>query len=175
MKKKTLFNFILAAIFAAIIAVLSQIAIPISEVPMTLQTFAVALAAYSLGTKFSALSVGVYLAIGAVGVPVFANFKGGLSCFAGPTGGFLIGFIFMAVLCSIAINIKNIVLKILVSAAGLIACHIFGVVWFMIALGRGLWDSFLIASAPYLIKDVVSLILAYFISISIRKGINKIN
>lgn len=175
MKKKRLFNFILAAMFAAVTAVLSQIAIPISEVPMTLQTFAIALCAYSLGLKYGTLSVGVYLAVGAVGVPVFANFKGGLSSFAGPTGGFLIGFIILVVLCALTLRYKNIAVKIILSIAGLIGCHLCGVIWFSIALARSLWESFLIASLPYMIKDIISIIIAYFLAISIRKAIAKIN
>ena len=86
-----------AGLFAAVIAVMAQISIPMPlGVPMTMQTFAITLAAVVLGSKLSAIATLVYLALGAVGVPVLANFSGGFDKFVGPTGGFLISFPLMA-------------------------------------------------------------------------------
>ncbi len=86
-----------AGLFAAVIAVMAQISIPMPlGVPMTMQTFAITLAAVVLGAKLSALSSLIYLILGAVGIPVLANFSGGLDKFVGPTGGFLISFPLMA-------------------------------------------------------------------------------
>ena len=89
-------SIILVGMFAAVLAVMSQIAIPMpSGVPMTLQTFAVALAGAVLGWKLGALSALVYLLLGAAGVPVFSGMSGGLGVLLGKTGGFIFGFIFM--------------------------------------------------------------------------------
>ena len=78
-----------AGLFAAVIAVMAQISIPMPlGVPMTMQTFAITLAAVVLGSKLSAIATLVYLLLGAVGVPVLANFSGGIDKFVGPTGGF---------------------------------------------------------------------------------------
>lgn len=94
--------------FAAVLAVMSQIAIPMpSGVPMTLQTFAVALAGAVLGWKLGALSALVYLLLGAAGVPVFSGMSGGLGVLLGKTGGFIFGFIFMALLCGLGAAQKN--------------------------------------------------------------------
>ena len=91
-KKMSAKDMAFTGMFAAVIAVLSQIAIPLpSGVPVTLQTFAVALAGYTLGMKLGGLSAIVYVLIGAVGVPVFSGFKGGLGSLTGPTGGFIWG------------------------------------------------------------------------------------
>lgn len=80
-------------LFAAVIAVMAQISIPMPlGVPMTMQTFAITLAAVVLGSKLSAMASLVYLILGAVGVPVLASFSGGIDKFVGPTGGFLISF-----------------------------------------------------------------------------------
>ena len=82
------------ALFTAVIAVMAQISIPMPlGVPMTMQTFAITLAAVVLGAKFSTLSTFIYLLLGAVGVPVLAGFSGGLDKFVGPTGGFLFSFL----------------------------------------------------------------------------------
>ena len=86
-----------AGLFAAVIAVMAQISIPMPlGVPMTMQTFAITLAAVVLGAKLSALSSLIYLILGAVGIPVLANFSGGFYKFVGPTGGFLISVPLMA-------------------------------------------------------------------------------
>ena len=89
---------IMAALFAGITAVCAQIAFPVpfSPVPFTGQTLAVALAATVLGAKYGVLSMILYILLGAVGVRVFAEFSGGLHVLAGPTGGFIFGFIIAA-------------------------------------------------------------------------------
>ena len=91
-----------AAVFAALLAVLSQIAIPMPwGIPFTLQTFAVALCGYVLGPAWAPVAVGVYLALGAVGLPVFSGFAGGAASLLNVTGGFLWGFLPMALLCGL--------------------------------------------------------------------------
>ena len=77
-----------AGLFAAVIAVMAQISIPMPMgVPMTMQTFAITLAAVVLGSKLSTISSLIYIIMGAVGLPVLANFSGGFDKFVGPTGG----------------------------------------------------------------------------------------
>ncbi|HJC25529.1 MAG TPA: biotin transporter BioY [Candidatus Eisenbergiella merdavium] len=88
---------IIIAMFAAVIAVLAQIAIPLpSGVPVTLQTFAVALTAVVLGARLGSLSTLIYILLGAAGAPVFTGFNGGLGAIVGKTGGFIWGFLFLA-------------------------------------------------------------------------------
>lgn len=157
------------AMFAAVIAVLSQLSIPLpSGVPITLQTFAVALVGVVLGWKYALASVGVYILLGAVGVPVFAGFVGGAQVLVGYTGGFVWGFLFMAALCGAGSVRKNKFFGFMVSMAGLAICHLFGVVQFMLVMRTGLAESFLIVSAPYLIKDIVSVILGFMVGLRIR-------
>lgn len=82
-----------AGTFTALIVVGAWISIPIGPVPFTLQVFFVFLAAYMLGKKYGTLSIATYVLLGAIGLPVFANFKGGAHVLIGPTGGYLFGFI----------------------------------------------------------------------------------
>ena len=85
------------AMFTAVLSVLSVLQIPMpSGVPLTLQTFAVALCGAVLGAWSGPASVALYVAVGAVGIPVFAGMKGGIAVLVGPTGGFLFGFLFLA-------------------------------------------------------------------------------
>jgi biotin transport system substrate-specific component len=163
-------NLILAALFAAVIACLSQISIPTpSGVPITLQTLAIALTGAVLGWKRGVVSVLVYIAVGAVGVPVFSSFGAGFGWLIGMTGGFIFGFIPMVILCGIAPTRK--IAGVLFSLLGLVLCHVFGVVQFALLTGRGLIESALAVSVPYLIKDIVSVAAALLIAVPIRRGL----
>lgn len=94
---------IYAALFTGLITVGAYIAVPLpfSPVPIVLQNFFVLLAGLLLPARWAAASVGLYLALGAVGLPVFAAARGGLAHFAGPTGGYLVGFLPAAVACAL--------------------------------------------------------------------------
>ena len=169
-------SIVLAGVFAAVTAVLSQISVPLpSGVPVTMQTFAVALAAYVLGTKLGTLSIAVYVLLGAVGVPVFAGFSGGLGSLVGMTGGFIWGFILMAACCGYAASLKNPAVIIAMSLVGLALCHLPGVIQFAVVTDRGFVESFLLVSVPYLIKDVVSVALAWAAAKALRKGLYAAN
>ena len=145
------------AIFSALISILSIIAIPTPwGVPFTLQTFAIAFAGFSLGKKYGTFSVLIYLLLGAIGLPVFAGLKGGLASFVSVTGGFLFGFIFLAFFS----GFKNIFFSII----GLFICHLLGVLQFSFLTKTPFLNSLLIVSLPYVIKDLISLFLAYYIS-----------
>ncbi|MDE5934006.1 MAG: biotin transporter BioY, partial [Lachnospiraceae bacterium] len=132
-KKITTKDIVGIGMFAAVLAVLSQISIPMpSGVPITLQTFAVALAGVVLAWKMGTASVLVYILLGAVGVPVFAGFSGGAQVLVNYTGGFIWGFIVMTLLCGIGVQMKNKIAGILLGIAGLAVCHLFGTVQFMV-------------------------------------------
>lgn len=155
--------------FAAVLAVLSQIAIPMpTGLPITLQTFAVALTGVVLSWRLGTASTLVYILLGAVGVPVFAEFSGGIQILLNYSGGFIWGFIMMALLCGIGTQMKNKIGGTLLGIAGLAVCHLFGVIQFMIVMKMGFLESFLMASAPYLIKDVISVILGFVVGSAIR-------
>lgn len=163
---------ILTGMFAAVLAVLSQLSVPMpSGVPVTLQTFAVALTAYVLGWKKGAAATAVYILLGAVGVPVFANFSGGFGVILGSTGGFIWGFLFMVVLAGAGMQQENRGLLILLGALGLAACHLLGTLQFMAVMHMGFGESFVLVSAPYLLKDAVSMIAAYFIALAVRRAL----
>ena len=99
MKKRTNVKFMaLSALFGALLCLCSWISIPAGAVSFTLQTFAVALALLTLGGKWGSCAVLVYLALGAVGLPVFSGFRGGIGTLLGPTGGYLFGFMLTSLL-----------------------------------------------------------------------------
>ena len=164
---------ILIGMCTAILSVLAQVSIPLpSGVPVTLQTFGVALIAYFLGTLNGTISTVIYILLGMMGVPVFTNFKGGISAILGKTGGFLIGFILMAFLCGLGQTLSsnmrnkhysNNTMKliatfsplILFSLLGLFCCHLLGILQFKLLTHMTFTASALCVSIPFLWKDII--------------------
>lgn len=154
------------ALFAVMMAVCSWLSIP-ATVPFTLQTFGVFLAVGVLGGKRGTLAVLVYLLLGAIGIPVFAGFQGGIGCIAGSTGGYIVGFLFSALVMwamEKLLGKKRWVLA-LSMILGLVVCYAFGTVWFMQVYARNTGEIGLLTALgwcvfPYIIPDVVKILLA---------------
>lgn len=158
---------ILYALFAALTAVLSQIAVPLpfTPVPVNLATLSVLLAGGILGAKGGAVSQTVYVLIGAVGVPVFSNFTGGFAKLAGPTGGYIAGYIAAAWLVGFLTSKrkKNLPNLILSMAAGILLCYMLGTAWFMILTKNTLLQSLTLCVIPFLIGDALKITAAGFL------------
>ena len=168
-RKSSIHDLVFIAVMAAVLAVLAQFSIPMpSGTPLTLQTFAVALCGSLLGVRKGVASVGVYLLLGAIGVPVFASFRGGLGVLFGITGGFLFGFLALAAACGWGRD-KKMLSSFLMGIVGLIVCHLAGVLWGSKISSTPLWPSFLMFSAPYLLKDALSIWLAMLLARRIVK------
>lgn len=159
-------DLVFTAMFAALIAVCSILSVPVGQVPVTLQTFAVCLAAAVLGWKRGTLSVLVYILLGAVGVPVFAGMSGGVGILAGPTGGYIIGFILTALLVGLAADrFGRKVLPLSVAMVlGVLACYALGTVWFIVVTGMGLGEALMLCVVPFLIPDGVKIALAVILA-----------
>lgn len=162
-----------AALFTAIIAIVSQIAVltPIG-VPFTFQTLAVALCGYVLGVKWGLASVTTYIMLGAVGTPVFSGFKGGIQVLFDVTGGFILGFLLLAGACGFAKGRNKAFGKIFFGILGLLLCHLWGVIQLSFVSKIGISEAFITASLPYIIKDLLSVLGAYFISNYIKRYIS---
>lgn len=159
------------AMFSALIAVCSIISIPIGEVPVTLQTFGVCLAAAMLGYRRGTLSVFIYILLGAVGVPVFAGMKGGFGVLAGPTGGYIIGFLLTALIIGVAADKwqRKALPLTLAMIAGVLACYTLGTAWFMIVTKMHLIESLLLCVVPFLLPDAVKIAAAVILSNRLSK------
>lgn len=168
-----IFNLTAAGMFTAVLAVCAWVSVP-SAVPFTLQTFAVFLAAGLLGAKYATLSVLCYIAIGAAGLPVFSGFGGGLGVLAGPTGGYIIGFVpavFVAGWLYDRLKKRGIILKTAAFACGLIICYAFGTAWFMLlhANGKGVAAALTVYVLPFIFPDAVKLFAAAAVCQSVGK------
>lgn len=166
-------DYVYIGLMAALTAVLSQIMLPMpSGVPVTLQTFAVALAGFTLGAKRGAAAVGVYLALGAVGVPVFTGMMGGFGKLFGVTGGFLFGFPVLAFFCGLASERKNKLASAFVSAPGLAVCHLMGTAYYAFIAKTGIAAAFIAVSLPYILKDIAFIAGAWAVSRSVKRALN---
>lgn len=169
------YDIVYIAVFAVIMAICSWISIP-AAVPFTLQTFGVFIAVGVLGGKRGSLAVLVFILLGAIGIPVFANFSGGIGVLAGPTGGYIIGFLFSALLMWAMEKLpgKKSVMQIVSMIVGLIVCYAFGTVWFVIVYGRmngpiGFTAALVSCVVPFIIPDIIKIALAYVLSRKLRK------
>lgn len=163
---------------AALIAVSSWISIPLPTVPITLQTMGVCLVASLLGLKRGTLSTLVYIILGAIGVPVFAGFSGGLGVLAGSTGGYIIGFIFTALIVGFASDkFKGKLVALIISMIiGILVCYVFGTAWFAVVYAKTSEPAALMTILgwcvfPFLLPDAVKLAVAAIISNRIKKYI----
>ncbi|MEG0829443.1 MAG: biotin transporter BioY [Anaerovoracaceae bacterium] len=154
---------LICALFAALTGVFSAISIPLpfTPIPVNLATLSVFLAGGLLGTKYGTISQTVYLALGAIGVPVFHSFTGGIGILVGPTGGYILGYVLAAYVIGL-ISSKNPKNKITVLAIamvfGIAACYALGTVWFMISTGTGLTASLISCVIPFLPGDGLKIV-----------------
>ena len=172
-KSKSTLKISLTALFAAFIAGGTFIAIPIGPVPITLQNFFVMLAGMILGPILCAASVTLYLLAGIIGAPVFAGFTGGITRLAGPTGGFLIGYLCMALTAGLIAGNplkKTITVRIITAAAaGLIVVYIPGLFWLKYSANLN-WTKTLAAGLiPFIAGDILKGIAAVLIVPKLRK------
>ena len=160
------------ALMAAVTSVMAQIAIPMpAGVPMTLQTFAVTLAGIVLGSKYGALSMLIYILMGAVGLPVFSSFSGGLGMLVGPTGGFLISFPIMAFIVGLGCSHikKNPILFWGFITIGTIVNYVFGTFVFCLSTGATPASGIAACVIPFIPTTVVKLVLAGILGRRLRQ------
>ncbi|NYJ33753.1 biotin transporter BioY [Nocardiopsis aegyptia] len=169
----------LIAVFAALIAALSvtvAIPIPFSPVPITLQTLGVMLAPSLLGWKRGTLAVATFLALGLAGLPLFAGGRGGVAVLAGPSAGFIVSWIFAALvigyLTDLMIRRRNynlwagIGINVL---GGIVVIYAIGVPWLAVALGDGVLAA-AYSMAVYLPGDLVKAVLTAAIAATVARA-----
>ena len=148
-----------------------SILLPFSPIPLSLGTLAIYFCAILLGMKQSIISVTLYLLLGLVGLPVFSGFTGGIGKLLGPTGGYLIGYLFLALICGLFVDKfpNQKLFYIIGMLLGTAACYLFGSLWLSYQAGISLSQAFLTAVLPFLPGDVIKLILAVLIGFQIRR------
>lgn len=176
-------NLVLCALFAAIICVIAPLSIPIAGmIPITLATFAVMLSGVLLGGRLGALSVAVYLIIGAVGVPVCAGYTPALPKLLGPTGGYLIGYLPLAFICGAICSqwgrnsrgVKKYAVMLTGMLAGNVVLYAFGTAWFCILNNGGVVYALSLCVVPFLPGDLIKIAAVMILAPQLERAIAKI-
>lgn len=147
------------ALMTAVICVIAPLQIPLGTIPVTLQTLVIALTGYMLGWRDALAATAAYLLLGAVGLPVFSGWTGGIGVVLGPTGGFLLGFPALTVACGWGKG-KSLAVQALLGAAGLIVMNALGAAWLMKAAGMSLQAALAAGVWPFLLKDGICILAA---------------
>lgn len=169
-------DIVFIGISAALIAVCSWISIPLPTVPITLQTMGVCLIAGLFGLKRGTLATAAYIALGAIGVPVFSGFTGGVGIILGQTGGYIIGFIFTALIVGLASDkFKGRLLPLILSMViGILVCYAFGTAWFAVVYAKSNEPASLLTILgwcvfPFLLPDAVKIAVAAVLANRLKK------
>lgn len=156
-----------AALFAALTAICAWISIPVADIGFTMQTFGVFLTLGVLGGKWGTVSILIYLLLGAVGMPVFSGFRGGMGMLLGVTGGYLWGFLFSGLTYWLLERFG----KLPAMIAAMAVCYLCGSLWFHIYAEGGIGLILLRCVVPFLIPDGLKILLAHSLSRRLRRHI----
>ena len=170
---------VLIAMMTAITCILAPLSIPIpvSPVPISLTNLVLLISVYILGWKDASISFIIYLLLGLAGLPVFSGFSGGLGKIAGPTGGYLAGFIFMTVIAGLAVDIfsgKRLP-AVIGMALGPAVAYAFGTAWLAIQMDLTFISALSIGVLPYLAGDTLKIILAVIAGPMLKKRLRPLN
>lgn len=173
-KKLTARDLTRISLFTALICVSSYIKIDLPSVPITAQSLAIMLAAGVLDTRQAVLSIFTYLLLGAVGVPVFSGGAAGLPIILGKTGGYLIGFLFGAIVISLLKGKKNSLIRLGFAniIGGIVVVDLLGAVWFSIVTGMSVLQSFIVGALVFIPGDLVKAVIAAVITVRINKQLS---
>ena len=161
------------ALMAALLCILSPISIPLpSPMPaITLAFVAVYLSAYITGPFVSCTAIFIYILLGCVGLPVFSKAQAGLSVLVGPTGGYIIGYFFLALFTGLAVQKyeKKIYLHVVGMVIGTLICYIFGTVWLGVSMNLTPKAAIAAGVAPFVVFDALKLAACVAIGYPIRR------
>lgn len=167
---------VLIALMTAITCILAPFSIPIpfSPVPISLTNLVLYISIFILGYKFATISYLVYLLLGIVGLPIFSGFTGGIGKAAGPTGGYLIGFIFLTLIAGLFLEKSHAhkVLTIVGMILGTVVTYLFGTAWLCMQLHLTFVQGLGIGVLPYLLGDAVKIIIAMILGPILLKRLN---
>ncbi|WP_369944989.1 biotin transporter BioY [Ligilactobacillus animalis] len=158
--KNKLYYISLASIMLALLIVCSQLTIPLPVIPLTLQTLAVGLLASILPLRYSLQTILVYLLLGFIGLPIFANFKGGLGVLFSNTGGYLLGFlVYVIVVGSLVAKKQTFGWLLVANSLGAIMQLLCGSLWLLVISDINLENALLLGTVPFLLPGAVKVIL----------------
>lgn len=168
----------LVGVMTAVTCIIAPFSIPLpfSPVPISLTNLVIYISIFILGTKLSTISFLIYLLLGTVGLPVFSSFSGGLGKLVGPTGGYLIGFIFLALIAGAFV--EHFPGRTIYAVAGMVlgtcVCYLFGTVWLAMQMHLTFPEALASGVLPYLPGDCIKIIIAMLLGPKLKNAIQRI-
>lgn len=155
-------DMVMTALMAAVLCILGPLTIPIGPVPLSLTNFAIYITMYVLGTKRGTIAFCIYLLIGLVGVPVFSGFTGGPGKLLGPTGGYIVAFLPMAIVLGLFLDRrwKHRVQCVIMMEVVTWIPYLIGSAWLAFSAGMSFQAAFAAGVLPFLAEDFVKMIVA---------------
>lgn len=163
---------ILCGLFAALTAICSFLTIPLgfTPIPLNLGTLGMFLTGGILGKKYGTLSITVYVLMGAIGIPVFSGFRGGLGVLLGPTGGYIAGYIAGVFIIGCILDaasqknhiksMKGLFICIAALIIGMVVCYALGTLWFMYSTQTAAYAALMACVVPFIAGDAVKILVA---------------
>lgn len=169
-KRSMIYKMCTMALMTAVICILAPLSIPIGTVPISFTNLAILFTLYLLGWKMGTASSVLYILIGLIGLPVFSGFTVGIGKLAGPTGGYIIGFIPMAIIAGIVIEkTNNIFLQYLSMVIGTIVLYAIGTAWFCVVMDTTVMTALSICVFVFIPGDLIKMVIAAGLGNVIRK------
>ncbi|MCR5784366.1 MAG: biotin transporter BioY [Eubacterium sp.] len=177
MKKLSVSEMAVTAVMTAVCCVLGPLSVPIGPVPVSLGILGVLLSVYILGRLKGTIAVLIYLLIGFAGVPVFAGFTAGAGKLLGPTGGYLIGYIFLSLIAGTIIDKfpGRYIIHVAAMVLGVAVCYAFGTAWLSYVAGMSFSAALFAGVIPFIPFDLCKIIVTAVIAPQIKKALNKAN
>ena len=175
MKKLSIYEMTTCAIMTALMCVLGPLSIPIGPIPVSLTNFVLYVTIILLGTKLTLVSYIVYLLLALVGLPVLSGYSGGVAKLAGPTGGYLLGFIFLIIIGGIfyeKFKSKHVIVGIGLFI-GLLAAYFFGTIWFVYQMSVDIPYALSVCVFPFIPFDIVKIVIAIILGNILKNALNK--
>ncbi len=176
-------SMVATALMTAVICALSPFSIPIGPVPISFTNLAIFLTLYLVGHKAGTVSVILYLLIGLAGVPVFSGFSGGIAKLAGPTGGYLIGYVPMAFIAGLFIDrftaareasVKTAAVHVAGMILGTIVLYTLGTAWFCFSMDSDVRAALGLCVIPFIPGDAAKMVIAALIGPVIKNRISHV-
>lgn len=170
-----IYSMAMVAVMAAVLAVVSPFALPIGPVPISLATLAVLLTVYVLGWKMGTLAVLIYILLGAAGMPVFSGFAGGLGKLMGPTGGYILGYLPMALVAGLFVERfpKNRAMQFVGMVLATAVLYVLGTAWFCFAMDSALVPALSACVIPFLPGDLVKVLVSLGVGPLLRSRLDQ--
>ena len=174
-KKLTTYQMAVTALMTAVMCVLGPLSVPIGAVPISLTNLVICFTVWLLGAKLGTLSVALYLLIGLVGVPVFSGYGAGIAKIAGPTGGYLVGFLLMAFIGGLFIEKSkgNPVISGVGLVLGIAVSYVLGTAWFVFQMKCELSHALAVCVYPFIAFDLAKVVISCVVGALLRKHLEQ--